>query len=966
MQPRSRDAPFVGRIEALAGLLGLLARVERGEPGTALVAGEAGVGKTRLLREVARRAAGRGVRVLSGGCMPFGADVLPYAPFVEALREHLADGSATVELVGESTRAYQFERMLEVLQGLAAMDPALLILEDLHWADQTTLQLLVFLVRNLRQGRIGLVVSWRDDELRRDHPLRQVVAELGRTDAVTRVDLLPFEAAETAQLLAGIHGRPVPQHISAGIHERSQGNPFLAEELYAASAYDDGVPLPATLRDVLLARVVGLDEPARDLLRLLAVIGGQVDHMLLVAATREQLVQEHELRTMLRDAVEGGLLCSDGPGYTFHHELVAQAIIDDLLPFERAQLHAVAADALEQVPAPPWDWRRPAEIASHRLAAHQPDAALTAFITAGAAAAGVAAFAEARQQLETALELWDRVADPETVTGLHRVDVLLRAAKHANMAGDPARALALGEAARKAVPAGDTERLSAVHMCLGHFRWAEGHGQEALADYERAVQLVPADHATTMRAHVLSWYAYALLQTGAYGRAREIAEEAIAIAQAAGDRREEARARTIRGAALVEAGDVDAGLHEITKGREAAAELGRTDDELNACEALGDALDRASRLTEAVAAYAEGARVARERGLARVHGANLLAHQAQSLMRLGCWNDAATALDEASQLRPTGNVALLVALARSTWALDTGDLEHADQQLRHAGTLAARGVVTARVKAWLAINRAILNQLRGRLDVAAAEVADGLACLEGTDDQWGRVQLCVLGLTVDADRAELARVTGDDGALEQACAEGRSFADLLRRAISPQLPTGKAERMSGEAELRRLEGVADPEGWIDVADEWARFGERWAEAFACWRAAEAAVTLARDDLASHALIRARSVLEDLPPSAPLVSAIEGLAQRARLAPLPSSESSDADDVPAVDLGLTLREQEVLALLGRGRTNSEIGAALVISPKTASVHVTNIMRKLGVRRRVEAASVAHRLGLLDAL
>jgi DNA-binding CsgD family transcriptional regulator/tetratricopeptide (TPR) repeat protein len=960
MKPRSRDAPFVGRIEALAGLLGLLTRVERGEAGASLVAGEAGVGKTRLLREVARRAAARDVRVLTGGCVPFGADVLPYAPFVEALREHLADGDATVELVGESTRAYQFERMLEVLRGLAATEPVLLILEDLHWADQTTLQLLVFLARNLRRDRIGLVVSWRDDELRRAHPLRQVVAELGRFDTVSRVDLRPFEATETAQLLAGIHGGPVSPDVSARIHERSQGNPFLAEELFAASAYDDGSPLPATLRDVLLARVVGLDEPTRDLLRLVAVIGGRIDHTLLVTATKGQ-VSDRELPRMLRDTVEGGLLCSQGSGYVFHHELVAQAIVDDLLPFERARLHAVAADALEQVAAPRWEWRRPAEIASHRLAAHQLDAALTAFIAAGAAAAEVAAFAEARQQLETALDLWDRVPDAEAVTGLHRADVLIRAAKHANMAGDPGRAIALGEAARKAVSSDDPERLGVVHLCLGHFRWAEGHGEEALAAYERAVQLAPAERATTVRAHVLSWYAYALLQTGAYGRARDMAEEATAIAQTTGDRREEARARTIRGAALVEAGDIDGGLREITKGREAGAELGRTDDELNAYEALGDALDRASRLTEAVAAYAEGAQVAKERGLARVHGANLLAHQAQSLMRLGHWNEAREVLDEASQLCTGGNVALLVALAWTTWALDTGDLERADHHLQHADTLAARGVVTARVKAWQAIAHAIANQLRGRLDAAAADVANGLDCLEGTDDQWGRAQLCVLGLMIEADRAELARVIGDDDALELACTRGREFAALLQRTIPAQLPTGNAERISGEAELRRIEGVADPDGWMAVADEWARFGERWAEACACWRAAEAAVALGRDDLASQALFRARSALDELPPCAPLVTAIEGLAQRARLPALPSS---GADEPPAVDLGLTEREQEVLALLGRGRTNSEIGAALVISPKTASVHVTNIMRKLGVRRRVEAAGVAHRLGLLN--
>jgi DNA-binding CsgD family transcriptional regulator len=224
------------------------------------------------------------------------------------------------------------------------------------------------------------------------------------------------------------------------------------------------------------------------------------------------------------------------------------------------------------------------------------------------------------------------------------------------------------------------------------------------------------------------------------------------------------------------------------------------------------------------------------------------------------------------------------------------------------------------------------------------------------------VRLCVLGVSVAADRAELARVLGDDDALERARATAREHLDLLRRVCPRQLRTGDAERMSAEAEFGRIDGPGDPQRYLAAADEWARFGRRWAEAWACWRAAEAAVALGRDDLARDALARARAAPVELPPSAPLVMAIEGLAERARLGPLPAAGPTEE---PPVDLGLTAREREVLALVGRGRSNSEIGAALFISPKTASVHVSNIMRKLGVRRRVEAAGVAYRLGLIAA-
>lgn len=968
MTSRVHDTPFIGRTQELASLLGLLARVERGEPGLALLAGEAGVGKSRLLREVACRIADRDVLVLTGGCLPFGADVLPYAPFVEALREHLADDGGDTELMPPSTQAYQFERMLAVLRRLAAEAPVLLVLEDLHWADRTTLQLLVFLVRNLRQGRIGVVASWRDDEVGRDHPLRQAVAELARNDATVRIDLAPFDATLTARLLAGIHGAPVAQDVSRSIHERAQGNPFLAEELFAAAPHDDGDALPSTLRDVLLARVSGVDASAREVLALVAVLGGRADHAPLVAARLG--ADPQALPGILHDVVDRGLLLADGDGYRFRHELVARALLDDLLPFERTRLHAVAADAYVDVPVPRWDWRRPAEIAAHRLAAHQLDAALAALVAAGAAAADVGAFAEARRQLETALDLWDRVAEPERVAGMDRGALLMRAAGYAFNAGDPGHGLALAETARTVLAAaGDPVALGLAHLCAGYMRWAAGHGSEALAAYGEAVRLVPADTATAARADVLGAYAAKLLRTGLYGRARTLADEAIAIALRAPEARaEEGRARVTWGMALVEHGDVDAGLEEIVAGRGIAAELGRSDDELLAYDALGDAYDRAGRMTEALTAFAAGARLAEEHGLARVHGANLMARQAQCLMELGRWDEATGALDAASQLLPTGSVALPVALASMVRALDTGDLDLADRQVRTAEDIIARGVVDVRAKSALALGRATLDLWRGQLEQAAEDVDDGLAYLDGTDDQRYRMQLCVLGLSIEAERAALARLTGDERTAAGARARGAAFMDQLRAVIPAGLRTGRAELISGEAQLDRIEGDDDPDRWMTVADEWARFDRRWAEACACWRAAEAAVAAGRDDLARDALTRARSAVLELPPAAPLVMAIDGLAQRARLGPLPVAPPGDVrtpDAPPAFDLGLTAREREVLALLGRGRTNSEIGEALVISPKTASVHVTNIMRKLGVGRRVEAAAVAHRVGLANA-
>lgn len=955
--PASRRSPkFVGRLEELGALVGLLGQLADGRPGAALVAGEAGVGKTRLLEELAHRAEAREVQVLVGGCVPLGGDLLPYAPFVEALRGRLSDLGHGEERPGTPTQAYQFERVLGLLAELAAKRPLLLVLEDLHWADTTTLRLVAFLVRNLRRDRVAIVASYRSDELGRGHPLRQVVAELSRDDAVVHLDLSPFDVEHVAALLTAIEGGPVPPEVAARVHARAQGNPFFAEELYAADSNRSG-ELPTTLREVVLSRLTGLLPAAVQTLRACAVAGGRADHVVLVAASNAG----PDLDAGLRQAVDRGLLRPDvdGTGYAFRHELVGEAIYADLLPFERARLHGAVADALASQTAPAWDWRRPAEIAAHRLAAHDLDAALTAFVAAGDAAGRVGAFAEARRQFETGLELWDRVPDAPDRSGMDRIDLLVRAADAANLTGDPNRAVALGEAALAAADPEDRMRQAELYKLLGHFRWAAGRGVEALAAHERAVALSPKKPPHATRAHTLAALAYALLRAGRYTQARRCAADAIAVAQAVGAREEEGRARTTLGVALVEAGDVDAGLAQIETGRRIAVAADRSDDELAARRALGDAYDRAGRLCEAVEVFAAAADDARQRGLARVHGAHVLALQARTLMRLGHWRQAEAALDEAVELEPTGAVALVVAVTRAMLLEDLGRFEAAEDALQRADDLASHGLIDAPVKGWLTSVRGGLAFWRGDLDAAAAAVTEGLACLEETDDLRYRAELCVLGLRVQADRADRARLTHAAETVAAARVEAQRLTRLLADASPGTLPTSAAERASGMAELARLDDTIDTQGYLRVAEQWHHFGEPWPEAYARWRAAEVAVTAGSSDLAGAALRDARQLLAGI-EDGPLVGEIDALARRARI---PLSDT-DPETIPAgpPDLGLTPRELEVLAQVREGRTNAEIGDALYISEKTVSVHVSNLMRKLGVSRRVEAAAIAHRLDL----
>jgi predicted ATPase len=302
------SSAFIGRAVELGQLDATLDRAEQGRPQVVLVAGDAGVGKTRLLLAFGERARRRGMRVLTGGCVELGDIGLAYLPVVDALRG-LADDPAEAELLAEAAAtAPGLARLLPritpagpvggpagggldqlqvldavraVLVGRSERSPVVLVLEDLHWADRSTGNLVAFLARTLRSGRVTLAVSYRSDELHRRHPLRPLLAELVRLPSVERRELAPFGRGELAEHLEAISGGPLPADQVEGIYARSEGNPFYAEQLLAAGADNAEGELPATLAEVLLARVQGLSEPARHVLGVAAVAGRRVPHRLL-------------------------------------------------------------------------------------------------------------------------------------------------------------------------------------------------------------------------------------------------------------------------------------------------------------------------------------------------------------------------------------------------------------------------------------------------------------------------------------------------------------------------------------------------------------------------------------------------------------------------------------------------------------------------------------------------------------
>ena len=486
---RVTSPEFVGRERELAGLSTAFERAADGRPAVALVAGESGVGKTRLVAELAARARAQGGRVLTGDCVDLGDGELAYAPIVSALRGLDAgelggaaaglapllpqlDAEAGVESALSQGRV--FELLLALLGRLAEAQPLVLVFEDVHWADRSSRDFLAFFVRNARHQRVLLVATYRTDELHRRHPLRALVAEAERAPIVERVGLERFTREEIVAQLTGILGRRPEGRLVDELFARTEGNPFFTEELAAAAT---GERLPANVADALMLRVEALSPAAQAVLRLAAVAGPRVSHGLLERASG---LAPDELVAGLREAVAHNIVLADPEtdAYGFRHALMREALADDLLPGERGPLHASLARALEADPALSVSPSGvTAELAFHWFAAHNLPAAFTASAQAGAEATRLAAFAEANAHYERAIELWDGVPEDVRAAGPSLVDLI----RERRGGREPRRRVRAGRGAR---PPGAVAR-----RCAGrpHDRRADRRAARALPVDQRGL-----------------------------------------------------------------------------------------------------------------------------------------------------------------------------------------------------------------------------------------------------------------------------------------------------------------------------------------------------------------------------------------------------------------------------------------------------------------------------------------------
>ena len=981
MATRMTSARFVGRSLQLAELEAALRDAAEGRPSLALIAGESGVGKSRLADELVLRARGTGVVVLWGDCVELGEGELPYAPLLGALRPLVRERDPVLETLPPQLRAgldsllpglgktmdpetaaqaSVFEGLLALLDAIGDEEtPALLVIEDLHWSDSSTRSFLSFLARTLCRERVLVVGTYRSDELHRRHPLRPLLAELGRDPGARLIELPPFTREELGEQLEGILAATPDPGLVERLYVRSEGNALFAEEILAAGLDGRGA-LPPTLRDALMLRVERLSGSAQALLRWLACQPA-ADHELLAAVVG---LEPDELLDALREAVASQIAVALPDGqYAFRHALLREVVHDDLLPGERTEMHAALARALEErISFGDSGAHVTAQAAHHWKAAGDQPAAFAAAVRAAAAAERVNAFAEAQSLLERALELWDRVPDPERLAGATRVELLERAASAADSAGDPVRQEAFLRRALDLVEdSGDELRNVRLLHALANALWHLNRQDETFQVLERALALLEGDEQSAERASLLGSMAKKRMLQARFGAAERYAREALTVARPLGNREAEARALNALGVAMSGQGDLEGGIASLRESLAIAREHGLSGEEGSALLNLADLLNMAGRTEEGLAVVRDGMTTGPGNSHRTTGWFELMI--AEFSFFLGEWDEAARHVPPANS-RHYGPTLAYWYTVRSMLAFGRGDLVTATQSVDGLAR-ALRGSTEPQFVAPLGIFAAELARRRGDFEVARAAVDEALDQIEYCSDDFIRITaLSAAGLRVEGDAGQVARDRRDVQAEEATRDRAERLIERVQLAAALGGPVEAAEQATAEAEYARAVGDESAELWAAAATAWEAVRRPYPIAYSGWRRAEA-LAAARDrdgaaEAAADALEIARTIGSDW-----LAAELESLVARARLrvdGEEPVHTNGDGPGEPDDPFGLTDRERQVLELVASGATNREIGEQLHMAEKTASVHVSRILGKLDVRSRTEAAAVAHRHGM----
>lgn len=934
---------MVGREAEIAVLHGLFDRVVEGVPLAALVEGEAGIGKSRLLREFGAEVVNR-ADVHVGWCLDLGASRTPFGPITgilrsivtrmgaDRVREELGVGVEALGMLlpelnpterSQSSPDRLRDAIAALIEAAAEHAPQVLVVEDLHWADESTLALLSFLLRTLTHGRILLLLTCRSDDVRRGDAVSRFIGEATRARLLERVTVERLEISAVRQLAESITGQPLSDAALERIQDRAEGVPFFVEELAGCSSG----PLPGSLRDLLLARFDRLGDDAR---RVVQVVSGAERPLTHPLVTQLAGLPEVRLDEAIREATLSGILVVADDDYRFRHALLREAVHDDLLPGERARLHRAYAEALEEN-CDGSDTADSAALAYHWQLAQDDRRALAAAVAAMFDAKSRFAFASAARFGELALDLWIQVPDAESVVALDRIELLRTLGSVLRNAGDGERALAVVNLALDEVDpdAVDPRMHARLLRDKAYYMMHLGRSgpiellQQSLEILERQVDN------DRLRASVLNQLASRYMIAGRLDEAIALATEAGERAVRAGAEDEASIAANVRGGAQAHLGDLEAGHREYA----VALRLARgASPEMRYRVNYSDLLGLLGRYRDAVAVAEDGLARARAFGVERTTGAIMAQNMAVPLLEMGEIErvEGLLARERAQRtLRISHMYSTMTRVRVLSWR---GRHDEAAEILREWHPSFEE---TGRVERQIWYDEVMMRvavaegrgDLAGALDEIRAMLADdGPVFLHQRrlllEAGWLIAELRAAGVDVGgaSDEVRAAWLAQPEQLLDDA------WWSILDALLSPSVPA-----------LRAAVDVADSDDVpvtfrvttrLALARLLVEAGER----------ADAGVVL------SHALQEAERL-----GHVPLLRMVRAFSAAAGLSAASGIASAAADADP-----LTARERQVLDLIAEGLSNRQIGERLFISVKTVSVHVSAVLRKLGVSTRTEAA------------
>jgi len=950
-----------------------------------LLAGDAGLGKTRLLRELGEWASDEDLTLLVGHCVDLGELGLPYLPFTEvlaalkrdpdpAIAELMSAHPGVVSPLGDqpgpsgrdteqpdrvapapagSGQRQLFEAVGALLFELAALRPVLLVIEDLHWADQSTRDLLRFLISRFTDQRLVIIGSYRSDDMHRRHPLRPWLAELARVDVVNRLALSPLADPAVAALVRANRPDRIADSVLRSIVERAEGNAFYAEELSAAVWVGT---VPEGLSDILLARLEALPPDAQHVVRVAAIAGRSVSHDILAAVAG---LPPGALDAAVREAVNRYILIAEDDGkYEFRHALLREAAYADLLPGERVRLHAAFAEQLA-------DTGSAAELALHYRESNDLTGALVASWQAARDAARLRGPVEQLQHLERLLSLWPSVPDAADRIGRSYAVAALEASAAASAAGELTRAVKLATLAWESLgPDDDLELVARVRYTLGQYLLYADRDAEAYVHTSAAMDMLglqPSAKTAQTWAWAAAIHMRAAFFADKYEEAKRVGEAGVVVAEHY--KVDDALADILITMARVYEKFPEGGgsVDQLKRALQLARSSGDVGTEMRATYNLAVAAFNSGNLRESREILEAGNRRALEIGLPYGTYANeILFFTAHVSFIAGDWDNVRSIVDDCRAHGPE-STRHIVAMG----------------MYRSVARGEDPGADLAEARRWtdVPLIAIIVGIVRIELAIQAGSPADAQRALSDVSERvaaaWGptfmaQIRMIALLISAHADEIERLRVNRDDAGVAAALAQVQPFIDDVARVIKECRADRGRQELGVEAdawvarvaaEVSRLDGAADASLWRTAVQAF-EYGDRYEQARSRLRLAEALIAGDQRDQAQAQARLAYDVARDL-GAAPLQAAVESLARRGRLdIGAPTSARSDS-------AGLTPREQEVLALLAQGRTNRQIGSELFISEKTASVHVSNILGKLHASGRTEAVTIAHQRGLISA-